>query len=71
MIAQSTILAGIRQQIALEVHQSGGRTQARITTIRYARKILGGATKAYTLRWRMNAFIAEVRRADASASVSG
>ncbi len=71
MIAQSTLLAGIRQQIALEIHQSGERTRARIATIRYARKLMGGATKAYTLRWRMNAFVAEVQRADASASVAG
>jgi hypothetical protein len=71
MVAQSTLLAGIRQQIALHIDESGPRTRARIATVRYSKKVFGGATKAYTLRWRMNAFIGEVQRADVSALVAG
>ncbi|MEO6088710.1 MAG: hypothetical protein ABIQ18_36930 [Umezawaea sp.] len=71
MIAQSGLLAGIRQQITLQVDEYEGTTRARIAVARYSKKVLGGATKAYTLRWRMNAFLGEVQRADHSASVAG
>jgi len=71
MVAQSGLLAGIRQQIALRLDEDGDRTRARIAVTRYSKKVFGGATKAYTLRWRMNAFIAQVRQADASVSVAG
>lgn len=71
MIAQSTLLAGIRQQIALFVDIGPNGTRARIAVLRYSKKVFGGATKAYTLRWRMSAFLAEVRRQDQRALVSG
>jgi hypothetical protein len=71
MIAQSSLLAGIRQQIILQVDESEDVTRARIAVARYSKKVLGGATKAYTLRWRMNAFLGEVQRTDHSASVAG
>ncbi len=71
MVAQSTLLAGIRQQIALRISENNGRTRARIEVIRYSKKIFGGATKAYTLRWRMNSFLTQVQRADGSCSVAG
>lgn len=71
MVAQSGLLAGIRQQIALTVTENGGRTVANVAVTRYSKKVFGGATKAYTLRWRINAFLAQVQRADASASVAG
>jgi hypothetical protein len=71
MVAQSTLLAGIRQQIALNVVENGGRSVANLAVTRYSKKVLGGATKAYTLRWRMNAFLAHVQRLDATASVAG
>jgi len=71
MVAQSGLLAGIRQQIALQVSENGGRSVANLVVTRYSKKVLGGATKAYTLRWRMNAFIAHVRQLDESASVVG
>jgi len=71
MIAQSSLLMGIRQQIALNVNDINDRRVARIAVTRYSKKVFGGATKAYTLRWRMNAFLAEVQRADTSAAVVG
>jgi hypothetical protein len=71
MVAQSPLLAGIRQQIALRVGENNGRTAARIEVIRYSKKVFGGATKAYTLRWRMNAFLSQVQRADTSSLVAG
>jgi hypothetical protein len=71
MVAQSGLLAGIRQQIALQLDENGDRTRARIAVTRYSKKVFGGATKAYTLRWRMNSFISQVSRADSSVSVLG
>jgi hypothetical protein len=71
MVAQSGLLAGIRQQIALSVTENGDRSVANVAVTRYSKKVLGGATKAYTLRWRINAFLAQVQRADVSASVAG
>jgi hypothetical protein len=71
MVAQSGLLAGIRQQIALSVTENGDRFVANVAVTRYSKKVLGGATKAYTLRWRINAFLTQVQRIDASASVAG
>jgi hypothetical protein len=71
MIAQSSLLAGIRQQIVLHVEEHENTTTARIAVARYSKKVLGGATKAYTLRWRMEAFLGQVQRTDHSASVAG
>jgi hypothetical protein len=71
MVAQSSLVAGIRQQITLQVDEHEGTTRARIAVARYSKKTLSGATKAYTLRWRMNAFLGEVQRSDHSASVAG
>jgi hypothetical protein len=71
IIAQSTALSGIRQQIALELNVSDdGRTEARIAVVRYSKKALGGATKAYTLMWRIKAFMDEMQSLDASATVA-
>jgi hypothetical protein len=71
MVAQSGLLAGIRQQITLNVAETDGRTVANLAVTRYSKKVLGGATKAHTLRWRMNAFIGHIQRLDGSASVAG
>lgn len=71
LVAQSTLLAGIRQQIALQVSDNGSHRIARIWVPRYSRKLLGGATKAYTLRMRMSSFLNEVQRQDAAATVAG
>lgn len=71
MIAQSGLLSGIRQQIALRVEEEDGRTCAHLAVIRYSKKTFGGATKAHTLRWRMSTFVSRVRAADNNASVVG
>jgi hypothetical protein len=71
MVAQSGLLAGIRQQIALSVTENGNRSVADVAVTRYSKKVFGGATKAFTLRLRMNAFLTHVQRVDASASVAG
>ena len=71
MVAQSSLLAGVRQQIALHVDTGQRRTEARIAVVRYSRKALRGTTKAHTLRWRMKAFLTAVRSADVSASIAG
>lgn len=74
MVAQSGLLAGVRQQIALHAEADEtreGRTEAHIAVVRYSRKALRGTTKAHTLRWRMKAFLTAVRSADVSASIAG
>lgn len=71
MVAQSSLLTGIRQQIVLQILEVGTTTRARIAVARYSKKVLGGATKAYTLRLRMSSFLGEVQRLDAFASVQG
>ena len=71
IVAQSGLLAGIRQQIALTTAPVATGTNARIQVVRYSKKVLGGPTKAYTLRWRMSAFLAEVQRADLHATIAG
>jgi hypothetical protein len=72
MVAQSTILAGIRQQIALRLtEEEGGALRAHIAVTRYAKKVLGGPTKAYTLRFRIDSFLNAVQRTDTGAVVRG
>lgn len=76
MVAQSSLLTGVRQQIALHVDTADGDaadpgTEAHIAVVRYSRKALRGTTKAHTLRWRMTAFLTAVRSADLSASIAG
>jgi hypothetical protein len=71
LMAQSSLIAGIRQQIALQWTDNGDHRVARIWVPRYSKKVLGGATKAYTLRMRMGGFLNEVRRRDAAATVAG
>jgi hypothetical protein len=71
MVAQSGLLAGIRQQVALRTMPIGTGTMVHISVLRYSKKVLGGPTKAYTLRWRMNAFLDAVRQADINATVAG
>lgn len=73
MVAQSSLLTGVRQQIALHTDTATDdrSTEAHIAVVRYSRKALRGTTKAHTLRWRMKAFLAAVRSADLSASIAG
>lgn len=74
IVAQSSLLTGVRQQIALHIDAcaAGDReTEAHIAVVRYSRRALRGTTKAHTLRWRMKAFLTAVRSADVSASIAG
>jgi hypothetical protein len=75
MVAQSSVLTGVRQQIALHIDSTRDTdergSEAHIAVVRYSRKALRGTTKAHTLRWRMNAFLTAVRSADLSASIAG
>jgi hypothetical protein len=71
LVAQSGLMAGIRQQIALHVDDHGEQRVARIWVPRYSQKVLGGTTKAYTLRFRMSGFLNEVQRRDNTAAVVG
>lgn len=69
MIAQSSLLTGIRQQIGLEVSQDGGRNTATIEVLRWTEKY-GLPSKGYTLRMRLGAFVNELQRLDPGAQVT-
>ncbi|WP_125798768.1 hypothetical protein [Amycolatopsis sp. WAC 01416] len=69
MIAHSAALDAVRQRIALSVSETNGRTVGELAAILPGKKTLGDTTKAYSLRWRMNSFIAQVRRLDSTAKV--
>lgn len=71
IVAQSGLLAGIRQQIGLSTTSAATGTAAEIRVLRYSKKVFGGPTKAHTLRWRMSAFLGAVQRADLHATVAG
>jgi hypothetical protein len=71
IVAQSSLVAGIRQQIALHVSDEGDHRLARIWVPRYSQKVFGGTTKAHTLRMRMTSFLNEVQRRDSAATVAG
>lgn len=71
MIARSPESAGIRQGISLKISEADGRTVGELAAILHKKKVFGDTAKAYSLRWRMNAFIAQVRRLDSSAKVMG
>lgn len=69
MIAQSPLVTGIRQQIALETSQDGGKCRATVEVIRWSEKS-GNPSKAHTLRMRLNAFVKEIQLLDPSAQVT-
>lgn len=70
MVAQSSLAAGIRQQISLKTEQDGERTKLVVAPTRTVKKVLGGApTKAHTLRMRLNSFVSAVQSADPTAKV--
>jgi hypothetical protein len=71
VVAQSGLLAGIRQQISLRAVPADTGSSAQIQVLRYSKKVFGGPTKAHTLRWRINAFLAAVQRADLDATIAG
>ncbi|RSM57850.1 hypothetical protein DMH03_26230 [Amycolatopsis sp. WAC 01376] len=69
MIAHSAALDAVRQRIALSVSETNGRTVGELAALLPGKTTLGDTTKAYSLRWRMNSFIAQVRRLDSTAKV--
>ncbi|AIG77507.1 MULTISPECIES: hypothetical protein [Amycolatopsis] len=71
MIARSAESDGIRQGISLKISEADGRTVGELAAILHKKKVFGDTAKAYSLRWRMNAFIAQVRRLDSTAKVMG
>ncbi|WP_410649721.1 hypothetical protein [Amycolatopsis sp. cmx-4-54] len=71
MIARSAESGGVRQGISLEISEAGGRTVGELAAILHKKKLFGDTAKAYSLRWRMNAFLAQVRRLDSTAKVMG
>ncbi|MFD6072516.1 MULTISPECIES: hypothetical protein [Amycolatopsis] len=71
MIARSPEFDGVRQGISLEISEAGGRTVGELAAVLHKKKLFGDTAKAHSLRWRMNAFLAQVRRLDATAKVMG
>jgi hypothetical protein len=72
VVAQSSLLTGLRQQIGLHFEQAeDGRTVAEVKPYRYVHKLFGNPTKAHTLRWRINAFVRGVQYVDPGAVVRG
>lgn len=69
-VAQSSLAAGIRQQISMRTEVSDGGTTVHVAPTRVVKKLLGQPTKAHTLRIRLNSFTAAVRSADPSARVA-
>ena len=69
MIAQSPLVTGIRQQIALETSQDGGKCRATVEVIRWSEKS-GTPNKAHTLRMRLSAFVKEIQLLDPRAQVT-
>jgi hypothetical protein len=62
MVAQSPLMAGVRQQIQLTMKRSNDRIQCEIKPVRIAVKGLARTpTKAHTVRMRLNAFEAAAR----------
>ncbi|MFJ8915822.1 hypothetical protein [Amycolatopsis sp. NPDC102389] len=70
MIARSPEFDGARQGISLKISEADGRTVGELAAILH-KKTFGDTAKAYSLRWRMNAFVAQVRRLDSTAKVMG
>jgi len=71
MVAQSSLIAGTRQQIGLFTESTTGGTQVRVVALRFQRKVLTGTpTKGHTLRIRMNSFVDGVRQQDPSTRIS-
>lgn len=68
MIARS---GGVREGISLAISEADGRTIGELAAVLHKKKLFGDTAKAHSLRWRMNAFLAQVRRLDSTAKVTG
>lgn len=70
LVAQSPLITGIRQQIALEIVEAiDGQTFAAVTVPRYVRRVFGAPTKAHTIRMRISSFGRALRLLDSSAVI--
>lgn len=66
MIAQSPLLGGIRQQVALLLEPHAQGVEGSYETIRYVKKVLSGVpTKGVTLGLRKSAFFKELKKLEA------
>lgn len=63
LIAQSSLITGIRQQIALELSEDGPVTTVRVGPQRWVTK-WGVPVKAHTIRLRLDSFVKAVREMD-------
>lgn len=73
LVAESSMLAGIRQQIGLTIRTDPrfpGQRVARVMVLRYSKKLFGGPTKAHTLRMRLTGFTTGIRRLDPTVAIS-
>lgn len=71
LIAESSLLAGIRQQIGLTISADPhrpGKLVVRVMVLRYSKKLFGGPTKAHTLRMRLSGFASGIKRLDPAAT---
>lgn len=70
MVAQSPLVTGVRQQIAMQIDPGSGPRTVTVQPIRVVTKIYGMPTKAHTLRMRLNSFTKRVQAVDPSATVT-
>ncbi len=68
MIAQSSLVTGVRQQIGLRTSTDGGITTVQLGPERWVTK-WGVPKKGHTLRIRMNNFVSAVRTIDPQAQL--
>jgi hypothetical protein len=69
LVAQSTLLAGRRQRVALTVRRDGDRTVAVVDVVRYAGQLTRVPVRPHTIRLRVAAFLRAVVAADPGARV--
>lgn len=70
LVAQSPLITGIRQQIALEIIEANdGQTLAVVTVPRYVERVFGAPTKAHTIRMRISSFGRALRSIDSTAVI--
>ena len=73
LVAESSLLSGIRQQIGLTIStdpRHPGKLVAKVMVKRYSKKLFGGPTKAHTLRMRLSGFASGIKRLDPGAQVT-
>lgn len=66
MVAQSSLITGIRQQIGLDLRTAGATTVVVVGPQRWVTKY-GIPKKAHTIRFRLNSFVSAVQATDPAA----